>query len=69
MNQHLSNIEAIIEFLGDNMTESQAEQLMDKIKMECSISEREYLLNTCENGTMYTLLSENNRECGGYSRY
>lgn len=63
-------ITAIIDFLGDNMTEEQASDLMDKAKESLSISEIETLYYQEPYGlAFYTGLSMYDGEMGGLSRY
>ena len=55
---------AISNFLGDNMSCEQAEQLMD-LARQLSITDREWLMNRTV-GALYTELSMNAGEMGGY---
>lgn len=59
---------AIVEFLGDDMTDEHATRLMDEAR-ELSIADRERLLNTFPGGPLYTEMSMHNAEMGGLSRY
>ena len=58
----------IANFLGSNMTEEQADDLMASVR-DLSIADREMLLYNLEGGPLYTRLSMNNAEMGGYGRY
>ena len=59
---------AIADFLGEEMTDAQAERLMDECR-QLSIDDRERLLATVEVGPLYGQLSEHAREMGGLARY
>jgi hypothetical protein len=59
---------AIIDFLGDNMSDDQCSELMDRIKSNLSIVDRERLLNEAV-GPIYTDLSMMAGEMGGFGRY
>lgn len=61
-------IAAIIDFLGDNISDDQCAELMDRIKSNLSIAERERLLNKAV-GPIYTDLSMMAGEMGGFGRY
>ena len=63
-----NEILAITDFLSDEMTDAQAERLMDECR-QLSIAERERLLATVEGGPLYGQLSEHGREMGGLFRY
>ena len=58
---------AIAEFIGDEMTDAQAERLMDDVR-ELSLADREILLNALHGGPFYTEMSMHNGEMGGLSR-
>lgn len=59
---------AIINFLGEDMTEEQAIQLMDEAKEALSLYEINALYSKCFNA-MYSELSQFNAEMGGLNRY
>lgn len=61
-------IVAIIDFLGDNISDDQCAELMDRIKSNLSIAERERLLDKAV-GPIYTDLSMMAGEMGGFGRY
>jgi len=63
----LDQILAIVDFLGDNMTDEQSIQLMDEAR-QLSIAEQEVLLSRT-NGPFYTEISMYDGEMGGLSRY
>jgi hypothetical protein len=63
----LDNILAIVEFLGERMTDAQASQLMDECR-QLSIADREILLAEVT-GPLYGELSCHDSEMGGLSRY
>ena len=63
-----NEILAIADFLGDEMTDAQAERLMDECR-QLSIADRERLLATVCGGNLYTDLSMHAHEMGGLSRY
>ena len=58
----------ICDSLGDEMTEEQAERLMDEAKQTLSISEIE-ILHDNVGGKFYTQISQHNAEMGGFNRY
>lgn len=59
----LNEFISILDFLGDEMTEKQAERLMDQARHHLSVDEMQTL---CEwsNGPMYSELSQFNAEMG-----
>lgn len=59
---------AIADFLGEEMTDAQAERLMDECR-QLSMADRERLLATVEAGPLRGQLSAHAREMGGLSRY
>ena len=59
---------AIVEFLGEEMTDEQAAKLMDECRFFCSISEMEKLRDQLT-GPLYTLITMHEGEMGGYGRY
>lgn len=59
---------AISEFLGHEMTDEQAQRLMDEAR-ELSIADKQYLLQQLPGGPLYTEMSMHNGEMGGFSRY
>lgn len=59
----VSEIFAITEFLGDEITEEQVSRLMDYVR-QLSVSDREFLLGTVY-GPLYTELSMHNAEMRG----
>ena len=61
-------IVAIIDFLGDSISDDQCAELMDRIKSNLSIAERERLLDEAV-GPIYTDLSMMAGEMGGFGRY
>jgi hypothetical protein len=63
-----NEILAITDFLSDEMTDAQAERLMDECR-PLSIADRERLLATVEGGPLYGRLAEHDREISGLSRY
>lgn len=68
MSKSLSDYKAIIDFLGDEMTEDQAVRLMDDARSELSIADMG-VLKASVSGPMYTELSMYEGEMGGFSRY
>ena len=64
----LDNLLAIADFLGDDMTEMQASELMDEAR-QLSIADREILLNSIPGNYFYTELSMHDGEMGGLDRY
>ena len=66
-----NEILAIVEFLGKDMTEKQAEALFIKIKSELSIANQEFIFDAYEIAftPIYTMLSMYDGEMGGLSRY
>ena len=54
---------AIANFLGDDMTEDQANKLMDEAKAELSQTDIE-TLSANVGGSFYTAISEYHGECG-----
>jgi hypothetical protein len=68
MSYSLENLLSIAEFLGDNMTNEQADELMSHAR-ELSISDREVLLAELPGGPLYTEMSMHDGEMGGLSRY
>lgn len=68
MNLNLNELLVVAEFLGNEMTEEQAERLMDEAR-NLSIEDRERLLNTLPGGPLYTEMGMHDREMGGLSRY
>lgn len=63
-----NEILAIAEFLGDEMSDAQAERLMDGCRT-LSMADREHVLGTVGGGKLHTELSMHAREMGGLSRY
>ncbi len=59
---------AIANFLGDELTDDQADRLMNEVRQSVSIADREVVLSCLNGGKLYTALRENERELGGYSR-
>lgn len=77
MCDEFDKIMAIIDFLGDNMSDEgttgassrhQCSELMDRIKRDLSIADRERLLDVAV-GPIYTDLSMMAGEMGGFGRY
>jgi len=68
MKMTANEILAITDFLGAELTNAQAERLMDECR-QLSIADRERLLATVEGGPLYGLLSEHYYESGRLSRY
>jgi hypothetical protein len=66
--KNANEILIIVEFLGDEMSDDQAERLMDDCQM-LSVAAREYVLASLDGGKLYTALSTHNREMGGLDRY
>lgn len=62
------NLLAIADFLGANMSDSQATELLDAARL-LSIADREWLLDNLAGGRLYTELSMHDGEMGGLSRY
>lgn len=71
MSDVTKHVRAMCQMLGDTMTEEQAGKVMDWLCDNASISDREALLydDNVVMTPLYSLLSENNAEMGGYSRY
>jgi hypothetical protein len=67
MKMTANEILAITRFLGDALTDQQADELMDAIR-ELSIEDRERILDQVD-GPFYTEMSQHNAEMGGLSRY
>ena len=65
---HAERINAIASFLGDDMTDEQAERLMDEAR-NCSTAELEWLRDVLPGGPLYTAISMHEGEMGGYGRY
>ena len=65
---HLERLIAIIDFLGNDISQDQAEQLMSDARENLSIAEME-ILKAEATGALYTLLSMYDGEMGGLSRY
>jgi hypothetical protein len=65
---NLARFIAIIEFLGDGITEEQSARLMDEARSELSIIEMQELKEHCS-GALYTDLSMYEGEMGGFDRY
>lgn len=63
----INELLAIADFLGDDITDEQAENLMDEAR-QLSISDRERILNVV-GGKFYTQMSMHDGEMGGLSRY
>jgi hypothetical protein len=61
----LSEFIAIANFLGDDMTEEQASQLMDEAKADLSAAEIERLQSNIKS-RLYTSCSEYRAECGQF---
>ena len=59
---------AIAEFLGADMSDVQAERLMDAAR-ELPIADRERLLDCLDGGALYTEISMHDAEMGGLARY
>lgn len=59
---------AIADFIGSCITESQAESLMDEIRL-LSIADREFVMANLDGGKLYSLMSEHQGEMGGFERY
>ena len=59
---------AIVEFLGDDITDDQASKLMDEIK-GMSIVEKEIIMDRLNGGAMYTEMTMHDAEMGGFDRY
>lgn len=64
----VNEILAIAEFLGDEMSDAQAERLIEKC-LTLSIADREYVLAAANGGKLYTDLSMHNREMGRLYNY
>ena len=60
---------AVAHFLGDEITDTQVNRLMDEVRQSVSIADREVILSCLDGNDFYTALRENERELGGYSRY
>jgi hypothetical protein len=60
---------AVANFLGDDMSEDQASDLMDQAKGVLSIADFERFMTQVDCGNMYYELSQYNGEMGGLSRY
>ena len=60
---------AIAEFLGDDMTDEQAERLMDEARADLSIADMALLLDKLPGGAFYTQLSMYSGEMGGLHWY
>lgn len=58
----------LADFLGPDMTDAQASNLMDQCKESLSIAEMQILKDTIS-GPMYTQASMYDAEMGGLSRY
>lgn len=69
MAKTLNEFLAIANFLGDDMTDEQASQLMSDAKRELSIAEMEVFMVNVESGSMYYELSVYDAEMGGLGRY
>ncbi len=63
-----TEILTIADFLGDEMSDAQAERLMDECR-RLSMADRERILAAVEGGPLYAELSMHAREMGGLSRY
>jgi len=68
MAKTLEEYKAIVDFLGDEMTEDQATRLMDDARSELSIADVERLKANVS-GPMYTQLSMYEGEMGGFQRW
>lgn len=64
----VEEILAIAEFLGDDINEDQFWRLSDEAR-KLSISDRERLHARLNGGPLYTEVSMNRAEMGGYHRY
>ena len=64
----LNSAIAIMNFLGNKMTEAQASELLNQMKGNVSIAEMEYFLQIAT-GPMFAELSQYNAEMGGLGRY
>lgn len=65
---NLNEFLAVVEFLGENMTDTQADELMDKAKEELTPGEISILGHNSlfYNGKLYSAVSEYEGECGRY---
>lgn len=65
------NVEDIIlisEFLGNSITDDQVQRLLEASR-QLSIADREYLYESIDGGQIFTEISMNRAEMGGYHRY
>jgi len=65
---NVNEFKAVVEFLGEDITEEQCGRLMDQAKQELSRDDLQELYLTMS-GQMYTELSMYNGEMGGLGRY
>lgn len=63
-----SELLAIAEFLGGDMSDAQSKRLMDAAR-ELPIADRERLLDSLEGGALYTEMRMHDAEMGGLSMY
>lgn len=66
---HAERIYAITLFLGNDMTDEQAQRLVDDARANCSIADLEWLRGVLPGGPLYTDLAMHEGEMGGYGRY
>lgn len=69
MGKTLQEFVAIIDFLGDEMTEEQAARLMDEARSELSIADIKKLSNFSGGSNFHYELSQYDGEMGGLSRW
>ena len=58
----------LADFLGEDMTEKQAAQLMDEARL-LSIADKERMLDKLNGSALYTEMSMHNAEMGGFYHY
>ena len=59
----------VVNFLGDDMSQQLASDIMSFAKQRLSIEDMEILMRNCDDSAIYTELSMYDAEMGGLSRY
>jgi hypothetical protein len=67
--ENLQDFLNVIDFIGDEMTDEQAERLMGEARRKLSIADIERLSNTLMSPAMCLEISIYEAEMGGFGRY
>ena len=55
--------------LGDNLSDEQADSLLDAARASCSLSEIERIRDALDGGLLFTAITMMEGEMGGFQRY